>query len=61
MAAAATLAQTGLSNAITYDMGGTSTDVAPTWLAGTVPPLPFITSRSREKPPSRNSRWSRAT
>ncbi len=28
MAAAATLAATGLSNAITYDMGGTSTDVA---------------------------------
>jgi N-methylhydantoinase A len=28
MAAAATLAQTGLSDAITYDMGGTSTDVA---------------------------------
>lgn len=28
MAAAATLAQTGLANAITYDMGGTSTDVA---------------------------------
>jgi N-methylhydantoinase A len=28
MAAAATLAETGLENAITYDMGGTSTDVA---------------------------------
>jgi N-methylhydantoinase A len=28
MAAAATLAQSGLQNAITYDMGGTSTDVA---------------------------------
>jgi N-methylhydantoinase A len=28
MAAAATLAATGLANAITYDMGGTSTDVA---------------------------------
>jgi N-methylhydantoinase A len=28
MAAAATLAQTGLAHAITYDMGGTSTDVA---------------------------------
>ncbi len=28
MAAAATLAQTGLANAVTYDMGGTSTDVA---------------------------------
>ena len=28
MAAAATLAQSGVSNAITYDMGGTSTDVA---------------------------------
>ena len=28
MAAATTLAQAGLSNAITYDMGGTSTDVA---------------------------------
>jgi N-methylhydantoinase A len=28
MAAAATLAQSGLANAITYDMGGTSTDVA---------------------------------
>jgi N-methylhydantoinase A len=28
MAASATLAQTGLANAITYDMGGTSTDVA---------------------------------
>ncbi len=28
MAAAATLAQSGLTNAITYDMGGTSTDVA---------------------------------
>jgi N-methylhydantoinase A len=28
MAAAATLAQSGLSHAITYDMGGTSTDVA---------------------------------
>jgi N-methylhydantoinase A len=28
MAAAATLAQSGLKNAITYDMGGTSTDVA---------------------------------
>jgi N-methylhydantoinase A len=28
MAAAATLAQSGLENAITYDMGGTSTDVA---------------------------------
>jgi N-methylhydantoinase A len=28
MAAAATLAETGLKNAITYDMGGTSTDVA---------------------------------
>ncbi len=28
IAAAATLAQSGLSNAITYDMGGTSTDVA---------------------------------
>jgi N-methylhydantoinase A len=28
MAAAATLAQTGLQHAITYDMGGTSTDVA---------------------------------
>ncbi len=35
MAAAATLAQTGLSNAITYDMGGTSTDVA--LIAGGVP------------------------
>ncbi|HUG60899.1 MAG TPA: hydantoinase/oxoprolinase family protein, partial [Methylomirabilota bacterium] len=28
MAAAATLAQSGLANAVTYDMGGTSTDVA---------------------------------
>ena len=28
MAAAATLEQSGLANAITYDMGGTSTDVA---------------------------------
>ena len=28
MAAAATLAQSGVANAITYDMGGTSTDVA---------------------------------
>ena len=28
MAAAATLAQSGLENAVTYDMGGTSTDVA---------------------------------
>ena len=28
MAASATLAQSGLANAITYDMGGTSTDVA---------------------------------
>ena len=28
MAAAATLAQSGIANAITYDMGGTSTDVA---------------------------------
>ena len=35
MAAAATLAQAGLSNAITYDMGGTSTDVA--LIAGGVP------------------------
>lgn len=35
MAAAATLAQTGLANAITYDMGGTSTDVA--LIAGGVP------------------------
>ncbi|WP_203072991.1 hydantoinase/oxoprolinase family protein [Falsiroseomonas ponticola] len=35
MAAAATLAQTGLRNAITYDMGGTSTDVA--LIAGGVP------------------------
>ena len=35
MAAAATLAQTGLKNAITYDMGGTSTDVA--LIAGGVP------------------------
>ena len=35
MAAAATLAQSGLSNAITYDMGGTSTDVA--LIAGGVP------------------------
>ncbi|AWB21359.1 hydantoinase/oxoprolinase family protein [Methylobacterium currus] len=35
MAAAATLAQAGLKNAITYDMGGTSTDVA--LIAGGVP------------------------
>ncbi|HEV7265058.1 MAG TPA: hydantoinase/oxoprolinase family protein [Falsiroseomonas sp.] len=35
MAAAATLGQTGLRNAITYDMGGTSTDVA--LIAGGVP------------------------
>ncbi len=35
MAAAATLAQSGLTNAITYDMGGTSTDVA--LIAGGVP------------------------
>jgi len=35
MAAAATLAQSGLSNAITCDMGGTSTDVA--LIAGGVP------------------------
>ncbi len=35
IAAAATLAQTGLSNAVTYDMGGTSTDVA--LIAGGVP------------------------
>ncbi|WP_368414512.1 hydantoinase/oxoprolinase family protein [Falsiroseomonas sp.] len=35
MAAAATLAQSELSNAITYDMGGTSTDVA--LIAGGVP------------------------
>ena len=35
MAAAATLAQNGLTNAITYDMGGTSTDVA--LIAGGVP------------------------
>jgi N-methylhydantoinase A len=35
MAAAATLSQSGLSNAITYDMGGTSTDVA--LIAGGVP------------------------
>ena len=35
MAAAATLAQSGLANAITYDMGGTSTDVA--LIAGGVP------------------------
>ncbi|ACA16445.1 5-oxoprolinase (ATP-hydrolyzing) [Methylobacterium sp. 4-46] len=35
MAAAATLAQAGLSNAVTYDMGGTSTDVA--LIAGGVP------------------------
>ncbi|WP_372619719.1 hydantoinase/oxoprolinase family protein [Falsiroseomonas sp.] len=35
MAAAATLAQSGLKNAITYDMGGTSTDVA--LIAGGVP------------------------
>lgn len=35
MAAAATLAQTGLANAITCDMGGTSTDVA--LIAGGVP------------------------
>ncbi len=35
MAAAATLAQSGLRNAITYDMGGTSTDVA--LIAGGVP------------------------
>jgi N-methylhydantoinase A len=35
MAAAATLSQSGLKNAITYDMGGTSTDVA--LIAGGVP------------------------
>jgi N-methylhydantoinase A len=35
MAAAATLAQSGLTNAITYDMGGTSTDVA--LIAGGIP------------------------
>jgi N-methylhydantoinase A len=35
MAAAATLVQSGLANAITYDMGGTSTDVA--LIAGGVP------------------------
>ncbi len=35
MAAAATLAQSGLGHAITYDMGGTSTDVA--LIAGGVP------------------------
>jgi N-methylhydantoinase A len=35
MAAAATLEQSGLANAITYDMGGTSTDVA--LIAGGVP------------------------
>jgi N-methylhydantoinase A len=35
MAAAATLGQSGLTNAITYDMGGTSTDVA--LIAGGVP------------------------
>ena len=35
MAAAATLAQSGLKDAITYDMGGTSTDVA--LIAGGVP------------------------
>jgi N-methylhydantoinase A len=35
MAAAATLAQSGLANAVTYDMGGTSTDVA--LIAGGVP------------------------
>jgi N-methylhydantoinase A len=35
MAAAATLAQSGLRNAVTYDMGGTSTDVA--LIAGGVP------------------------
>jgi N-methylhydantoinase A len=35
MAAAATLARSGLANAITYDMGGTSTDVA--LIAGGVP------------------------
>jgi N-methylhydantoinase A len=35
MAAAATLAQSGLVNAITYDMGGTSTDVA--LIAGGIP------------------------
>ncbi|KMO28484.1 hydantoinase [Methylobacterium variabile] len=35
MAAAATLGQSGLKNAITYDMGGTSTDVA--LIAGGVP------------------------
>jgi len=35
MAAAATLAQAGLKNAITYDMGGTSTDVA--LIAGGIP------------------------
>jgi len=35
MAAAATLVQSGLRNAITYDMGGTSTDVA--LIAGGVP------------------------
>jgi N-methylhydantoinase A len=35
MAAAATLAHSGLTNAITYDMGGTSTDVA--LIAGGVP------------------------
>jgi N-methylhydantoinase A len=35
MAAAATLGQSGLRNAITYDMGGTSTDVA--LIAGGVP------------------------
>ena len=35
MAAAATLAQSGLTDAITYDMGGTSTDVA--LIAGGVP------------------------
>jgi N-methylhydantoinase A len=35
MAAAATLTQSGLTNAITYDMGGTSTDVA--LIAGGVP------------------------
>jgi N-methylhydantoinase A len=35
MAAAATLAASGLTNAITYDMGGTSTDVA--LIAGGIP------------------------
>jgi hypothetical protein len=41
MAAAATLAQSGIRNAITYDMGGTSTDVA--LIHGGVPQVAELT------------------